>query len=107
LVPGKRFRTRAPSKTFANEELPAWKPGILDIHHINTGRGNSSLVICPDGTSIPIDAGAANSPVLDVRSRQGHGLVRVSSPGDRFHVLILDDGDETNRVQAAFGPYTS
>ncbi len=52
-----------PPKTFANEELPLWKPGILDIHHINTGRGNSSLAICPDGTSILIDAGAANSPV--------------------------------------------
>jgi hypothetical protein len=54
---------KLPAETFVNEELPSWKPGMLDIHHINTGRGNSSLVICPDGTSILVDAGAANSPV--------------------------------------------
>lgn len=38
-----------------------WSPGHLDIHHISTGRGNSVLAICPDGTSIMIDAGAVNS----------------------------------------------
>jgi beta-lactamase superfamily II metal-dependent hydrolase len=35
-----------------------WSPGHLDIHHISTGRGNSVLAICPDGTAIMIDAGA-------------------------------------------------
>jgi beta-lactamase superfamily II metal-dependent hydrolase len=39
-----------------------WQRGILDIHHISTGRGNSVLVICPDGTSILIDAGAVKGP---------------------------------------------
>jgi beta-lactamase superfamily II metal-dependent hydrolase len=43
--------------------LEPWQPGMLDIHHINTGRGNASLILCPDGTSILIDAGAANTPV--------------------------------------------
>ena len=42
--------------------LEPWQPGMLDIHHINTGRGNSSLILGPDGTSILIDAGAANTP---------------------------------------------
>lgn len=41
--------------------LEPWSPGHLDIHHIATGRGNSVLAICPDGTSIMIDAGAVNS----------------------------------------------
>lgn len=36
----------------------AWMPGALEIHHINTGRGNSTLCIFPDGTTLLIDAGA-------------------------------------------------
>lgn len=39
------------------QALPAWTEGTLDIHHINTGRGNSTLLILPDGTSLLIDAG--------------------------------------------------
>ncbi len=40
-----------------------WKPGMLDIHHISTGRGNSTLFICPDGTSMMVDAGAIYAPL--------------------------------------------
>lgn len=39
-----------------------WRQGFLDIHHISTGRGNSVLSICPDGTSIMVDAGAVKGP---------------------------------------------
>jgi beta-lactamase superfamily II metal-dependent hydrolase len=39
----------------------AWREGYLDLHHINTGRGNSTLVVMPDGTSLLIDAGAAGT----------------------------------------------
>jgi len=39
------------------QPLPLWTPGTLDIHQINTGRGNSALLIFPDGTSMLIDAG--------------------------------------------------
>jgi len=45
--------------TVAAGGMPPWSQGMLDIHHISTGRGNSVLAICPDGTSIMIDAGAA------------------------------------------------
>ncbi|HUL75017.1 MAG TPA: MBL fold metallo-hydrolase [Vicinamibacterales bacterium] len=41
------------------EVLPAWTPGTLDIHQIATGRGNSALLIYPDGTTLLIDAGDA------------------------------------------------
>ena len=37
--------------------LPGWEPGMLDIHHISTGRGNCALFILPDGTSAMVDAG--------------------------------------------------
>ena len=37
--------------------LPAWTPGTLDIHQINTGRGNAALLILPDATTMLVDAG--------------------------------------------------
>jgi hypothetical protein len=38
--------------------LPAWKPGVLEIHQIATNRGNSTFLILPDGTTMMVDAGA-------------------------------------------------
>jgi beta-lactamase superfamily II metal-dependent hydrolase len=39
------------------QHLQQWNYGCLDIHHINTGRGNSTFCIFPDGTTLLIDAG--------------------------------------------------
>ncbi|MFL9841822.1 metallohydrolase [Sphingomonas sp. ST-64] len=36
--------------------LPPWQAGMLDIHHINTGRGDASFLILPDGTTLLVDA---------------------------------------------------
>ena len=33
-----------------------WSPGMLDIHKISTGRGNSPLLVLPDGTTVLVDA---------------------------------------------------
>lgn len=38
--------------------LPPWRPGTLDIHHIDTGVGNATFILGPDGTTILIDCGA-------------------------------------------------
>lgn len=38
-------------------ELSRWEPGMLEIHQISTGRGNSGLYIFPDGTTMLVDAG--------------------------------------------------
>lgn len=40
------------------EELPIWSEGYLDIHHINTGKGDATFFIFPDGTTFLLDAGA-------------------------------------------------
>jgi beta-lactamase superfamily II metal-dependent hydrolase len=40
------------------ERLKPWTPGTLDIHQINTGRGNSAFFIFPDGTTMIVDAGS-------------------------------------------------
>lgn len=37
--------------------LPDWEDGILDIHHISTGRGDAAFMIFPDGTTMLVDAG--------------------------------------------------
>ncbi len=39
------------------DQLPSWQEGMMDIHHINTGRGNAAFAILPDGTTLLIDAG--------------------------------------------------
>ena len=39
------------------EILPKWTAGTLDIHHINTGKGNAALFVLPDGTTLLVDAG--------------------------------------------------
>lgn len=44
----------------AQQALPAWKQGYLDIHFIATGRGNAAYVVMPDGTSLLVDAGEAD-----------------------------------------------
>jgi beta-lactamase superfamily II metal-dependent hydrolase len=38
--------------------LEPWKPGYLEIHQLATNRGNSALLILPDGTTMMVDAGA-------------------------------------------------
>ncbi|MCI2082845.1 MAG: hypothetical protein LKK08_01165 [Bacteroidales bacterium] len=37
------------------ETLGAWTKGTLDIHFINTGRGESAFYILPDGTTMLVD----------------------------------------------------
>ena len=45
--------------------LPRWTPGTLDIHQISTGRGNSALIVMPDGTTMLVDAGAAGDGIAE------------------------------------------
>jgi beta-lactamase superfamily II metal-dependent hydrolase len=44
------------------EIFPSWSAGYLDIHHINTGKGESTFFILPDGTTLLVDAGATTRP---------------------------------------------
>ena len=45
-----------PIAAVVGQPLPAWTEGCLDIHSINTGRGESTFYILPDGTTMLIDA---------------------------------------------------
>lgn len=57
---GAGFALLSPRSAFAADGvLPDWTPGTLDIHHIDTGRGNATFILAPDGTTILIDCGAS------------------------------------------------
>lgn len=68
------------------EPLPAWQDGYLDIHFINTGRGDAALIVFPDGTSLQVDAGEGDwgdsprrvKPVPDASRPAGEWLARYA-----------------------------
>ena len=39
------------------DQLPEWTPGTLDIHELSTGRGSSTFIVMPDGTTMLYDVG--------------------------------------------------
>ena len=41
----------------SGQKLPKWTEGCLDIHSINSGRGECTFYILPDGTTMLVDAG--------------------------------------------------
>lgn len=49
--------TAAAAAQTVGDPLPAWTEGGMDIHFINTGRGDAALLVLPDGTSLQIDGG--------------------------------------------------
>lgn len=60
----------APDEDVVGQPLRPWRRGGLDIHHIATGKGDSTLIIGPDGSSLMIDAGASSTPTpasLEIR----------------------------------------
>jgi beta-lactamase superfamily II metal-dependent hydrolase len=44
------------------QPFTAWQPGYLDIHHINTGKGEAVFFMLPDGTTMLEDAGDIPRP---------------------------------------------
>jgi len=80
------------------EELPSWSEGMLDIHQISTGKGNSAFCIFPDGTTLLIDAGALGRPTArhvpprpDNSRTPGEWIVRyIRHVHPRHDNVILD-----------------
>ncbi|WP_411029734.1 ComEC/Rec2 family competence protein [Spongiimicrobium sp. 3-5] len=46
-----------PTAIGITEAFSPWQEGYLDIHHINTGNGDCSFMVFPDGTTMLFDAG--------------------------------------------------
>ena len=54
--------------------LPLWSEGNLDIHFINTARGECCFYILPDGTTLLVDAGEIASFGQSVVYGLGSGI---------------------------------
>jgi Metallo-beta-lactamase superfamily len=61
LAPNAERLAQATETESGGATLPAWEPGVLEIHQIDTGRGNAALILGPDGTSLLIDAGETHT----------------------------------------------
>ncbi len=48
-----------PTDSLVGKVLPDWEEGYLDIHAINTGRGECTFFIFPDGTTMMVDASSS------------------------------------------------
>jgi beta-lactamase superfamily II metal-dependent hydrolase len=67
-----------PIKVMAQENgqyLPGWAPGMLDLHHIQTGRGDAAFYVFPDGTSMVVDAGDMSESHPRITSPRNSKLV--------------------------------
>jgi hypothetical protein len=82
--------------------LPEWTEGFLDIHHINTGKGETSFIIMPDGTTMLVDVGvtAARPPWVAAAApgasrSPGEWIARYilrmmkNAPQKRLHYVLL------------------
>ena len=67
------------------EPLPAWREGELDIHFINSGRGECTFFILPDGTTLVVDCGeipdnpASRWPQVDRKPLSGESAHEVNA----------------------------
>lgn len=68
------------------DEFPLWSEGYLDIHHINSGKGESSLFILPDSTTMLVDAGATARPKPRVTDPKPNGS---RTPGEWISRYIM------------------
>jgi beta-lactamase superfamily II metal-dependent hydrolase len=67
--------------------LPPWREGNFDIHHIDTARGNSTLLVFPDGTTMLIDAGSVdNAPEGTINPARPNASKR---PGEWIAAYVL------------------
>jgi beta-lactamase superfamily II metal-dependent hydrolase len=57
--------------TASTDTLSPWSRGMLDIHHISTGQGSCTFLLCPDGTSLMVDCGAYTPPTDAVQYNVG------------------------------------
>ncbi len=74
------------AQLIVGDTLPLWSEGYLDIHHINTGKGESSFFMMPDGTTMLVDAGATARPKPRVTDPKPNGS---RTPGDWISRYIL------------------
>lgn len=81
----------APDAVVAGEPLPLWRPGWLDIHGINGGRGEAFYYIMPDGTTMLVDAaGAPPHELYDYGEGNSPGVPSRPSADMTSGAVIVD-----------------
>lgn len=81
--------TPTPGQTIAvGDVLPNWEEGYLDIHFINTGRGECAFYILPDGTTLIVDAGEL-ARLHDPNDKSGDAPV-AQKPNANVRPYIVD-----------------
>jgi beta-lactamase superfamily II metal-dependent hydrolase len=93
-----------PVHLFAEETtLDPWTPGTLDIHHLAYGRGNSTFILAPDGTTLLIDAGT-NEDAADVSCPQRPNTAQ--RPGEWIAAYALRHMQAANRRELDYAILT-
>lgn len=64
--------------------LPEWSEGILDIYAVNTGRGESTFFIFPDGTTMLLDAGEVRATTPNYVAQRPDSLTPPYQAYTRF-----------------------
>ena len=83
--------------------LKPWQPGMLDIHHMAYGRGNSTFILCPDGTTMLIDAGSTQDSLKFSCAQKPDSHVR---PGEWIASYILRQLKPTKRSKLDYAIIT-
>ena len=68
------------------DQFSDWEEGTLDIHHINTGKGECAFFMLPDGTTMLVDAGATQQAKPRVTDPKPNGS---REPGEWIARYIL------------------
>ncbi len=74
-------------KPEVGKPLTAWQEGELDVHFINTGRGESIWQILPDGTTVLIDASGS---LLQFGVEKSDPLIAKPDSGITAGQVIVD-----------------
>ncbi|HYJ37692.1 MAG TPA: hypothetical protein VEV87_03715 [Chitinophagaceae bacterium] len=69
------------------EPLTPWKSDYLDLHHINTGRGNVAYYIFPDGTTMLFDGGEQD-PTDPRTSSRRNSVIRPNDSKRAYEWIV-------------------
>lgn len=70
----KKSKKGTATSAVIGKPLPAWSEGCLDIHFINSGRGECCFYILPDGTTLLVDAGEIKGNEIAVAQRPNESV---------------------------------
>ena len=78
---------------------PAWSQD-LKLHFLDVHQGDSTLVVCPNGNLILVDAGDSNSKMIpggaldqeQIKALRKYLIDNLSTP-DRLQYLVITHGD--------------